>query len=67
MGARFEPWPKNSNFPEISPRGEGLGREFRAGSCVARNVQINMACRDGFVRNGFVLEQYCITGGGKSG
>jgi hypothetical protein len=44
-----------------SLRGEGLWPEFRHGSCAARNVQINMACRDGFVSNGSVLEQYSAT------
>ena len=65
--SKFEPWRENSKNPEISPRGEGLRREFRAGSCAARNVPNHMACRDGFVSNGSVLEQYCTTGGGKSG
>ena len=40
---------------------------FAWGLALRAMFNINMACRDGFVSNGSVLEQYCITGGGKSG
>ena len=66
-GARFESWRENSKIHKNSPRGEGLRPQFRAGSCAARNVQNNMACRNGFVSNGSVFKQYCSTGGGQSG
>ena len=61
MSLRFGQWCENLKIPWNSPRGEGLRPEFRSGSCAARNVQNNMACRDGFVSNGSVLEQYSST------
>ena len=61
MASRFEPWRENLKIYENSPRGEGLRLEFNVGSCAARNVQNNMACRDGLVSNVSVLEQYYYT------
>ena len=58
MGSRFEPWRENLKIHQNSPRGGGLRPEFRSGPCAARNVKNNIACRDGFVSNGSVLEQY---------